>query len=220
MSSSMLLPITIETYEDHFVDHGWSSPQDQIDAGFPLVIQPTALSALFEDIHDLGTVLAQGALITVSPSVQNIVSGVVLDPTLSLSADGSTWTDYPSVWSVFSSGFQFVKIRIEASGDGVALMRLNQVKLTIAVREIRDDGSGTALAADTGGTAVAFNKQFIDVESITVTPKFQIAETKGITAVYDFTDAPYPTGFTVYLFSNLTGARIDGAFSWKASGSG
>ena len=31
---------TAETWEDHFLDNGWNSPQDQIDAGFPTYIQP------------------------------------------------------------------------------------------------------------------------------------------------------------------------------------
>ena len=64
-----------------------------------------------------------------------------------------------------------------------------------------------------GGQPVNFGVAFVDVESITVTPK----GTSALVAVYDFNDAPNPTSFKVLLF-NTSGTRVGGEFSWSAKG--
>jgi hypothetical protein len=216
----MILPIVDETWEDHFINNGWSTPQDQIDAGYPIFCQPTAATAQFIGTLDVGDIIDSSVLVNLALNLQDIVAGVVFTPTISLSDDNVSFTDYAGVYSVFASGFRYVKITIDAtSADPHAIRRLNEVRVTVAVEEIQDAGDGSALAADSGGTTVTFNKPFNDVISITVTAKYQVAETKGITAVYDFVDIPNPTTFKVLLYSNLTGSRIDGAFSWQARGS-
>ena len=59
----------------------------------------------------------------------------------------------------------------------------------------------------------AFNVNFIDVQSITVTPRGTVPRI----AIYDFLDAPYPTSFKVLLY-DTNGNRVSGPFSWSAKG--
>lgn len=66
---------------------------------------------------------------------------------------------------------------------------------------------------DNGGTPVIFTQTFIDITSITVTPK----GTSPIYGIYDFTDTPNPTYFKVLLF-NSSGTRISGDASWSVKG--
>jgi hypothetical protein len=77
-----------------------------------------------------------------------------------------------------------------------------------------DGGDVTCLSSDVGGTFVAFNKAFYDVVSITVAA----LSTSSLTAIYDFTDVPNPTGFFIYVFNSVTGARVSATSSWKARG--
>lgn len=96
---------------------------------------------------------------------------------------------------------------------GNELLRLSQIRVTLAVKKIYDSGVGTADETDVGGTEVTFNKTFIDIRNILVSPK----GTSAIIAVYDFVDAPNPTSFFVYLF-DASGTRVSGDFSWDAEG--
>jgi hypothetical protein len=64
-----------------------------------------------------------------------------------------------------------------------------------------------------GGTPVAFGINFVDVESISVTPSGTVAQI----AIYDFVDAPNPARFKVLLF-DTSGNRVSGSFSWSARG--
>lgn len=67
---------------------------------------------------------------------------------------------------------------------GNLLARISQITVTLSLKVIKDSGMGTANALDVGGTTVNFNKSFIDIQKINVTPK----ATSAIIAVYDFVD--------------------------------
>ena len=45
---------TTKTYEDHFTDNSWASPQEQIDADYDLWTQPTLLTGYYEEVFDFG----------------------------------------------------------------------------------------------------------------------------------------------------------------------
>lgn len=66
---------------------------------------------------------------------------------------------------------------------------------------------------DNAGTMVLFNKEFVDITAISVTPSGTTAKI----AIYDFVDEPNPTSFKVLLY-NTSGVRVDGAFSWSVRG--
>lgn len=205
---------TTETWQDHFTSRSWTTPQDQINAGFPVYAMPSASSGYYEEIVDYGTVLAS-TKVTVSLSYITAAGTVTVTPTISVrKLVTDPWTDYAGVTSVFVTDFRYVKVRFDFASTG------NDDFITITGLNIRfdsklknDAGTGTANAADSGGTTVNFNVSFVDVESITVTP----SGTAARIAVYDFVDVQNPTSFKVLLF-DTAGTRVSGAFSWSAKG--
>jgi len=74
-----------------------------------------------------------------------------------------------------------------------------------------------AVTLDHGGTAVAFDSEFVDIQSITVTAN----GTTPRIAIYDFVDAPNPKAFKVLLYAT-NGTRVGDTtgtnFSWTARG--
>lgn len=211
--SFLLLVDTSETYEQHFTSRSWTTPQNQVDAGFPIFIQPTTTTGYYEEIVDTGAVLS-GSKVTLTIN-GSVVSGSVTTTTrLSLSANGSTWTDYDNVSSVFGTGFRYVKYRVTATGTGnVSLYKILGINLRVDSKLINDAGNASCNSGDTGGTTVNFTVPFVDIVSIEVTPK----GTTPVIAVYDFTDVPNPTSFKVLLFSTA-GVRVSGDVSWSAKG--
>jgi len=65
--------------------------------------------------------------------------------------------------------------------------------VTLNSKVINDSGSVSALSTDALGTVVNFNKQFVDVNSITVAPQ----GTAPRVAVYDFKDSVLTGSYTL-----------------------
>jgi hypothetical protein len=118
------------------------------------------------------------------------------------------------VSSVYVTDFRYAKIRFDFSGvGGDDLVTVTGLNIRFDVKLKNDAGTATANSSDSGGTTVNFNVSFVDVESITVTPKGTAARI----AVYDFVDAPNPTSFKVLLF-DTAGNRVSGDVSWSVKG--
>lgn len=205
---------TTETWTTHFTSRSWTSPQDQINAGFSYFMMPSTTTAAYEEIFDYGTVLA-GTKITSTLASTVIAGSTSVTPTLSVRQLATDpWTNYAGLSEVYATSFRYFKVRYDFSssgGDDLLLLTALNVRLDSKLRN--DSGSGTANSGDTGGTTVNFNVAFVDVDSISVTP----LATTGVIAVYDFVDAPNPTSFKVLLF-NTSGTRVSGGFSWSARG--
>lgn len=166
-------------------------------------------------MFDLGAVLASSK-INVVLTDEALLGTVTVTPTISVKENaGDPWTDFAGVSSTFATNFRYVKITLDMTSAGGSHVRVaSQLNTRLDVKLVNDGGTVTCNAADSGGTQVNFNIAFIDVSSITVTPK----GTTSITAVYDFVDAPNPTGFKVLLFNPATGARVSGDASWNVKG--
>ena len=213
--SGYLTPVdTAETWQSHFTSRGWTTPQDQINAGYPLYAMPSATAGYYEETIDYGAVLAatkisatlsytsNAGTVTVTPKIS--VRKLITDP----------WTDYAGLSSVFVTDFRYVKVRFDfASVGGDDFVTVTGLNIRFDVKLKNDAGTATANSADSGGTTVSFNVSFVDVESITVTPKGTAARI----AVYDFVDVPNPTTFKVLLF-DTAGTRVSGDVSWSVKG--
>ena len=205
---------TSETWTTHFTSRGWTSPQDQINAGYPYFLEPSQTSAQYYEDIDYGTVLA-GTKITATLNSTAVSGSTTITPTISikkLSTDA--WTVYSGTSSVYGTDFRYIRVTYEfASSGGDDLLQLNALNIRLDSKLINDSGTGNAVSTDSGGTVVNFTRTFVDVSSISVTP----LSTSALIAVYDFVDVPYPTSFKVLLY-NTSGTRVSGAFSWSARG--
>lgn len=216
MAKNLILPVDkVKSFEDHFIDNSWASPQDQIDATYPIFIQPTLPTAQFIYTHDLGVLIAENVLISATVPVETVAGTVTYTCTLETSTDDVTYTTHPIGNSVFTSGFQYIRIQLDfAATDDHGVARIRPIRLRVSLKRKHDFGHGTSSA--TLPVTVTFNRSFYDVDSITVAAQF--SPSYPVIAVYDFVDVPNPTTFDVYCFRSDTGAQVVNDFSWRAEG--
>jgi len=214
-SVGYLAPVdTSETWQSHFTSRSWTTPQDQISAGYPLFAEPSAASGYYEETIDYGTVLA-ATKITTTLSYTIAAGTPTVTPSISVRKLATDpWTTYSGVNAVYVTDFRYVKVRYDfASVGGDDLVSISGLNVRFDVKLKNDSGVVSAVSTDSGGTTVAFSVSFVDVTSITVTPKGTAARI----AVYDFVDAPNPTSFKVLLF-DTSGNRVSGDVSWSVKG--
>ena len=223
---------TTRTYQEHFIGTGsggspqypnWNSYGANAIYGLP-----SATSGFYQEILDYGTTLA-GTKIVSTLTGTHEAGSTSITPQISISTDNSSYTDYTGVattsssstHNAFGTSFRYVKFRYDfASAGNDDLLKITAFNMRLETKQKTDSGSGTASASDSGGTTVNFSTSvgggtyFVDVVSITVTPKGSSAP---VIAIYDFTDTPNPTSFKVLLY-NTSGTRVSGDFSWTARG--
>jgi len=199
-TSQLVLPVnTVETYEQHFTTRGWTSPQSQVSAGYPIFIQPSESSGYYEQMFDFGQPLASSR-VTLTYQGTTISGTPVVTNTISVSLNNATYTDFVGVSQIFASTFRYVKVRVSVSGTGnTTLYAITNLKVSLDAKLKDDAGYNAVSAADTLGTVVNFNKEFIDIQSITLSPAGAAAT--PLYAVYDFKDV-FQTG-TYSVVSNV-----------------
>jgi hypothetical protein len=181
----LALPVnTTETFAQHFTTRSWNTPQDQVNAGFPIFIQPSGGTGFYEEVFDFGQPLASSRVML--NFTGNVIAGSpVVVSKISLSLDNSTYVDYNGVTDVFGLNFKYVKIRITVTENtNVGLYEIQKLTVRLDAKLKNDAGTTSALSTDALGTIVNFNKEFIDVQSITLSP----SATSPIIPVYDIKD--------------------------------
>lgn len=214
-NSTLVLPLdTAETFATHFSSRSWTSPNSQINAGYPLFIEPVTSSGYYEEIIDLGAIV-NNARVTVNINSATISGTPTITNMLSVKSNiGDSWIDYDNTLTVYASAYRYIKIRTSVTANTpTSFVRINSINAVIDIKVISDAGSTSCLASDIGGTIAYFNTQFADVSSIVVSA----SGTTPITAIYDFTDVPNPTSFKILLF-NSAGTRVNGTASWSVKG--
>jgi len=204
----------ITNWQQHFTNRSWLSPSNQISAGYPIYIQPAALTASYEEIVNYGAVFPN-VIATISWSTQPITSGIInVRVLMAASTDGVTYGPMLPGASQFFEQIRFLKFKLEFTAeDDKTLAEYFNVTVSLNVKKELDSGFITANAGDITGTTVLFNKKFKDVESITLT----VEAKEPITAIYDFLDVANPTSFKVFALDS-TGNRVTYPMSWKARG--
>lgn len=175
----------------------WSTPQNQIDAGYPVFITPSVISGSYTETFDFAQGLSSSKII-VSCDLFN-PNNLLVRPKIEVSPDNSSWVTYDGVWDAFASNFRYVKVTIsvETSLLTTNIVRISNLNCLLNAKAIEDSGSVTAISSDSNGTIVNFSKEFIDVTSIIVSP----AGTTALIPVYDYKDTLI-TG-TYNLVSNI-----------------
>lgn len=217
----LYMPVdALELYQNHFTSRSWSTPQDQVNAGYPIYIQPTPSTGYYEEVRDYGTVIAS-SMVTITATTVVIDGSPAITYSIWTSTDNVNWTLAADAKSAFLSGFRYIKYRITCTGG---LVSINQIGIRLDMKQKTFSGSISCNAADSGGTTVYLTndytstgtKVFIDVQSIVLTPGV-IAGANPI-AIYDFTDAPNPLSFKILLLDSATGTRLSGTCSYAVRG--
>jgi hypothetical protein len=213
---SLIACVAPETWQFHFQSRTWSDPEDQITAGYPIYVQPTALTGSYEEVVDFGVVM-KNVIATIRFNSEKLIQeGTMLVVTMmAVSDDGVTYTPFVHGASQFLPSLRYLKLRIEfTASEDTVLMRVFNLLVNIAVKRENDGGEVIASKDDALGTQVYFTKIFKDVESVTATIK---TPQEPFTVVVDFQDVPDPVGFRVFVFDS-TGNRVSKTVEWKARG--
>lgn len=202
------------SYEDHFLNNSWDNIQDQLDAGYPLYLEPSDTTGSYEEKIDFGTIL-NSVIATASWNQTLIVGSVAVVVKMSVSDDDITYTAFTAGSSQYFTSLRYLKIKLEFTGSNdKSFLTLTNLVIHLDVKRDNDGGQVDALSTDVSGTPVLFNKTFKDIESLTGTVR---GTTVPYIVVIDFVDAPDPTGFSVYVF-DTTGVRVSKTVDWKARG--
>jgi hypothetical protein len=206
-----------ETWTEHFIAHAQTTMAGFDTAGYTYYFEPNyELDGHYiEGVIDMGATINKGD-IALTPTWYVLTGDetkVNLYPTISTSPDNVSWTDYAGSWNASGAGFRYVKYRIDVATDG-AVIAITAMKLSTVLRKIRETGTDEVVVAGTGKT-ITFTQAFVDVDSIVCTARSSAGAPK--IAVYDFTDAPNPTTFTVYILDDA-GTKTTGTFSYAIEG--
>lgn len=213
---SLVASAAPETWEFHYSSRSWDSPQEQIDAGYPIYAQPTAFTGSYEEIVDFEVVL-KNVIATIRFNVEKLIEEgtILIIIKMAVSDDGITYTPFVDGASQFLPSLRFLKFRLEFTADlDTVLIRIFNLFVNLAVKRENDGGEIVASAADNLGTQVNFTKVFKDVESVTATIR---TPQEPYTVVVDFQDVSNPVGFKVFVFDS-TGNRVSKTVEWKARG--
>ncbi|HDR1425128.1 host specificity protein J [Pasteurella multocida] len=210
IDGKLYLPIKNETWKQHFQSNNFTTPQSQINAGFPIYLQPTAISGYYEEEMDYGTVLASSK-ISLTPK---IVSAGNYDISYYIAVkqnEGDSWREHNQA-SVYETNFRYLKFRITVSNARQPVV-IEQLNLKLDQKQKTDGGTVQANASDVNGTWVSFSTEFIDASIPVLTPQSK----QPLFATSDFKDEPRPKGFYVFLFDK-NGNRVSGKVGWVVKG--
>lgn len=181
---SVILPIsTTQSWQDHFSSRAWSTPNDQVTAGYPIYIQPGSTSGYYQETFDFDTVLGSSK-ITVSAGGSVISGSPTVSCKIETSSDNATWTVYDGVYETYGLNFRYARITITVTGSDSSIYKLDTLSVRCDSKQKSDSGTTSCVSSDTLGTVANFNKEIIDVTSISVTG----AGTTPVIGVYDFQD--------------------------------
>lgn len=203
-----------ETYANHFITNGWSTPQDQVNAGYPLYIEPSINTGYYEEVFDFGSIFTN-VIVSTDWNIEVLVGAISIAVAISVSNDNITYDAPLTGTSRLGVSLRYAKVRLTFTPTPTdrSLVDLFNFRCALAVHREQDGGTASVLAADVGGTVVNFNKAFKAVDSITLAPVSTILRT----AIFDFAFGPNPTSFKILLF-NSAGARVNGDVGWDARG--
>lgn len=190
-AGELFLPVdTTETWQSHFTNRSWTTPQGQISAGYPVFIQPGIGTSSYTEVFDYGTILASSQ-ITLNTIGSDIVGTSTVTYTISVSTDNITYTAVGNT-SAFSTNFRYIKIGITAVQNSAgSIYKISSLRVRLDSKQKTEANSVTIPTS--GSKIVNFDTEFIDVQSIIVTP----TGTTPITAIYDFKDAVITGTYTI-----------------------
>lgn len=113
LNGRLLCCTRMETWKQHFEDRSWHSIRDQINAGYPLYIQPSESTGFYEEVIDYGLVI-NGTVATVTFNTALIAgTGVNVVISMSSSLDNITYTSPITTQNLFIASLRYLKIRAD-----------------------------------------------------------------------------------------------------------
>lgn len=162
-------PYSAQTFAQHFTNTSasstaypyhttaWSTPNDQVSAGFPVFVQPGNLSGNLTETYDFQATINTNQYISVFLNTTSIAGTTgSYRIILSTSTDGTAFTGAVTSSTVpvstrtlsfgtFATGFRYVRVRIELDSgtNGQDVIRIDDYRLKLSVKYTNDGGSGS-----------------------------------------------------------------------------
>ncbi len=158
------------TWGQRLSNSGWTTAQQKIDAGYPIVVQPVPASGKHVEQHDLGKLLATG-IVRVTPTVQSSVAGYTATIRMR-GSNGDTlaaWQPWLTGDSASISNFRYIEVEYSVVSDGKGFVVLDDLYVKVEISEVSESTVLTLNAADTAGTAYVCTKPFLDVRTAQAT---------------------------------------------------
>jgi hypothetical protein len=208
-SSLLLLINNTMTFNTYGAQHQYF--QDRINAGLTYYLPPTT-TASYVETFDAGAIIPTAQINTtvVSEAYQGS-PGVTWS--VAFSADNSTWSSEDSTGSFIATDARYIRLTINATGDGNDIARIISASLQLSIQEQTESGTVVCSSGDSGGTAITFAKDWLDISAITAT----VYGTSSHKVVINFTDVanPSPPQFLIF---NDSGVRQNGTVSYTIRG--
>lgn len=204
--------INDHTWEEHFLTRGWNTIQDQLDAGYPIYYQPSSpVPGSYIEVFDFGAVIDETNIV-VNFSKVNLQGSTVVSCEIEYSTDGTTWSDPFLGLAVFADSVRYVRITlIFDNEDDHSAAFVSGLKVLLSVQQVIDSGTALCNASDVGGTLITYNKEFVEINSVTATAIVSLQP------LYVTTDEVTKDNFKCLVFDS-SGQRVDAIVGWKARG--
>lgn len=213
----LIIPVnTAITWDSHFLGGGWASPQDQINAGYPIYGQPFFTPpSNWTKVFDFG-VISNFVIVGVTYQT-TIISGTVgINSTLEFSTDNINWTAPVPGPVALATTLRYVRLSLNFSTGGPAnMIELSNLQVSLSIHQESDSGFADVLASDVDGTTITFNKTFRAITGISVLPVSPFS-LFALLSGGDYNTAT-PHNFKTKIFDNA-GVRISTRISWTARG--
>lgn len=203
------------TFAAHFTGNSWTSPQDQINAGYPIYIEPSVASGTYTEVYDYGAVL-QATNVTITPNASYPAGTEALSCQISTSTDNITYTPAAAGFSALCSNFRYIKFVLTVTGTpGANLVSISQINVKLSIKQRMDSGQSTSVI---GGVTVSFGYPFIEADVPVIQAQGLDSHSKPYTVAVIYSGPPNPTSFGVRIFDSA-GTEVSGVvFSWTARG--
>ncbi len=210
---------TTETWATHFTGHSWSTPADQVSAGYPLYAEPSTTTGSYSEVYDLGVILA-ASVITANINTTTVAGSITVACQINYkTAIGDSWTAAGAgLTSILALNFRYAQVvwTITCTA-GANLLQINALNTTLA-NKLRTDSGAIVVSNASTGVTIPFNIAFVDADTPLCQANGVGTDGKQLTPVVSFSDVPNPTGFTVWFYNYSTGAKETGTGSWTARG--
>lgn len=159
------------TWGERLSNSGWTTAQQKVDAGYPVVIQPVPSNGKHVEQHDLGKVLSIG-VVRVKPTLQSSVAGYTATIRIrgSNGDSNTSWQNWLTGESASISNFRYLEVEYSVASDGKGFVVLDDLYVIVEISEVTEAATLNLVATDTAGTVFVCTKSFLDVRNVFVSP--------------------------------------------------
>jgi hypothetical protein len=200
------------TWQGHFESFGWTTIEQQVNAGYPVYYQPTyLLDGWYNEQFDFGEV-RKNIKIVVDYNKYQLSGYTDIRVEIAYSVDNVTWSDWSIGNSVLATEFRYVQIQLFfINQDDKSIVHVSNLTVSLNVILIIDSGVADCLSTDAGGTLITYTKIYTGISSVTAIPS------SSLQPLYAVCDEVNKTNFRCLIFDS-SGNRSSATINWKSRG--